>query len=328
MSKTQPPTVEGARRRDLSLETLRGIAVLLMVFGHVVGDQATNGLEVPDDSWLRYLYYSVEFIRMPLFTVISGYVYAIRPLRQGSIGRFIQGKARRLLVPFLAVGLLQLCARSLAPSHRPTEWSHVWDYFVYGFDQFWFVQALFVIFGFVAVAENFGWLSHRRGWVMASAFALLATTALPRYEFLSLWGAEYLAPYFLLGLAVRRYEERIPRAWATGIALAVCSVGTVMHQCVWFHQLDVPVDQMSWLALTVGLSGTGLLLLHRPSFSGLAVIGSSSFAIYLFHVFGTAGTRIGCNKLGIDSTEFSSTRFSAPSIPTSGRIMPTWPPAY
>ena len=63
--------------KDLRIETMRGLALFLMVAGHVIGSSSDLGMKVPDDSVLRYLYESLVYIRMPLFTAISGYVYAL-----------------------------------------------------------------------------------------------------------------------------------------------------------------------------------------------------------------------------------------------------------
>ena len=91
-------------KKDQSIETLRGLAIILMVAGHVIGNTSAHGMRVEDDSVFRHIYFSLKFLRMPLFTVISGYVYALRPLNTTMIGRFIKGKARRILVPMVAVG--------------------------------------------------------------------------------------------------------------------------------------------------------------------------------------------------------------------------------
>lgn len=66
--------------RDKHIETLRGIAIFLVVIGHVIGIDAKGGMKVSDDSLLRYLYDLFENMRMPLFTVISGWGYSLHPV--------------------------------------------------------------------------------------------------------------------------------------------------------------------------------------------------------------------------------------------------------
>jgi uncharacterized membrane protein len=65
------------------VQTLRGLACLLLVAFHTVGSTAASGLHVPDDSRYREFTNLFVHLRMPLFTFLSGLVYAYRPLRSG-----------------------------------------------------------------------------------------------------------------------------------------------------------------------------------------------------------------------------------------------------
>lgn len=67
-------------RKNLSVETLRGIAILLVVVGHVVGSDAGGGMKIDFPHPLRYLYLWIDYIQMPLFTAIAGWVYALEAL--------------------------------------------------------------------------------------------------------------------------------------------------------------------------------------------------------------------------------------------------------
>ena len=75
--------------KDPNIETLRGLAILLVVAGHVIGIDATGGMKVADDSLWRYLYASLQYVRMPLFTAISGWVYALHPVAAHEAGTFM-----------------------------------------------------------------------------------------------------------------------------------------------------------------------------------------------------------------------------------------------
>src|SRR5688572_16946795 len=102
--------------RQSHVDTLRGLAVLLMVAGHVIGDLPTTGLRVADDSTLRHFYVSLQFLRMPLFAVITGYVYAYRPLEPDKAGRFLANKLRRLLIPLFTVATAQYLCHVYMPA--------------------------------------------------------------------------------------------------------------------------------------------------------------------------------------------------------------------
>jgi surface polysaccharide O-acyltransferase-like enzyme len=59
-----------------NIDTVRGLACLFIVALHAVGDTPSNGLRLPMTSDWHYAMESIEFLRIPLFTALSGYLYA------------------------------------------------------------------------------------------------------------------------------------------------------------------------------------------------------------------------------------------------------------
>jgi glucan biosynthesis protein C len=109
--------------KDASIETLRGLACILLVAFHVIGEDNASGLHVADDSALRWYADSFAYLRMPLFTFISGYVYALRPLTAfDKWPQFLRGKTRRLLLPMFVVGTFLAVLKTYAPGvNEPTK---------------------------------------------------------------------------------------------------------------------------------------------------------------------------------------------------------------
>jgi fucose 4-O-acetylase-like acetyltransferase len=86
-----------------------------MAAGHVIGT-TNRGLRVADDSIWHYDYLALADIRMPLFTLISAYVYAMVPVAEWrNYPRLIKGKSRRLLLPLITVGTLMHVLRHVVP---------------------------------------------------------------------------------------------------------------------------------------------------------------------------------------------------------------------
>jgi glucan biosynthesis protein C len=71
-----------------NINTVRGLACLLIVALHVVGDAASNGLHLPMTSAWHYVMQSIEFLRIPLFTALSGYLYAGRRVTAQKLSNF------------------------------------------------------------------------------------------------------------------------------------------------------------------------------------------------------------------------------------------------
>ncbi len=56
------------------------MALLLLIVGHAIGGPG-RGMKVDAGPAWRYFCVALLFFRMPLCTVISGYVYALKPVR-------------------------------------------------------------------------------------------------------------------------------------------------------------------------------------------------------------------------------------------------------
>jgi fucose 4-O-acetylase-like acetyltransferase len=102
----------------------------------------------------------LEDLRMPLFTTISGVVYALRPVHELSgFPGLICGKVRRLLVPLHTVGALLFLMQRIAPgvNHRP-ELGDVWRICLYQYEHLWFLEAIFLVFLVVGLLDANGHL--------------------------------------------------------------------------------------------------------------------------------------------------------------------------
>ena len=281
-----------------SLDTLRGLACLLLVVYHVIGSDPSNGLRVTDGT-LRVLNDGLAYLRMPLFTFLAGMVYGLRPFA-GDSRAFLAGKARRLLVPMLFVGTIFALAQSLLPSTNfgaapgaGREWRLL---HVEPVGHFWFVEALFWIFVLVWALERGRALATPGRFALAWLLAALLDLTVHGPRWLALDGAVFLLPYFLGGLAATRFSlvPRLAGPWTRILLIAAAALAVV--------QLGVPVpnpDRHGPWILLAGVSLCALCVGLRIDVPWLARIGASSYAIYLFHVFFTAASRIALAKAGL-----------------------------
>lgn len=282
--------------KNLQIETLRGLACVLLVAYHVVGSEPTGGLKVETGIY-RELNDLLAYIRMPLFTFLSGWVYSLRPFEKGAIS-FVKSKARRLLLPMLTVGTLFAILQSITPGANSAvqDWTTI---HIIPVAHFWFLEAIFTIFSFIVVLETLRALQNIRGYSIILALASIMFVAKIYQPIFALSGAIYLFPFFLLGMLHSRYitsskiKAAAPWIYFTILAISLFTIDFNIE----------PSEKRSFIALIISASCCLLLQNLRIKSNFLGLIGRYSYSIFLFHVFFTAASRIFLHKVGIANVE-------------------------
>ena len=272
--------------RDIKVDTLRGLACIFLVAYHVIGNNETNGLKI-SEGWLRDINDLLECVRMPLFTFLSGMVYALRPI-QSEWQAFMKGKVRRLLVPMLVVGTFFAIVQSLVPgtNNKIDNWFLI---HIYPVQHFWFVEALFFVFVLIVPLE-LSKLLQKKWMVIAiiGAFIMLSVGQ-PYTKLLAFKGFVYLTPFFLFGLYVVRFK------FSTLSPLVSFSLFFALMLALYLNESNVYGQGL--LGCCIGLLSCYLLLGINLRITLLAKIGVYSYSIYIFHVFFTAAIRLAIGKV-------------------------------
>lgn len=277
--------------RNSTIDTLRGLACILLVAYHVIGITPDSGLRI-QEGVLKDANSLLIYIRMPIFTFLSGFVYAQRPF-SSNWKKFMAGKIRRLIVPMLFVGTLFALVQTITPGTNTaiTDWRVL---HLMPVAHYWFIEALFLIFLVIIPLEHFKILQNKTGFALPFLIAALLYVSNAGTPWLSIAGAIYLFPYFLVGLYCSRFPVQINNRKILGYVL----ITTIILFLLFFGQ-QYGGERRSLNALIIGtLFCTGLLFIEFESLF-LAKIGIFSYSIYLFHVFFTAASRILFIKIGI-----------------------------
>jgi glucans biosynthesis protein C len=283
------------------VQTLRGAACMLLVAYHVVGSDSMMGLRVHPDSLWRSFAESLIHLRMPLFTFLSGFVYAYRPIRPGQERTFAKKKLLRLLLPLLTVSTVYFLLQQVAPDvnwRRP--WSQMWQIYFMPYAHFWFLQAIILIFALVGVLDRFGAMRRLSGFAVVFAAALV----LHLYLFIdpSIFSSNqalYLLPFFIAGLGANRFGAQIQWPPFKYLCLVVFVSLMTLHILSVFHVYGEIIERRTYIGTALSLAGLMSLLFWIPPSRMLAWIGGFSFTIYLYHVFFSGGTRATLSALGL-----------------------------
>jgi len=264
------------------LLTLRGFAILLVVSLHTMYNPDVH---VEDGTIWAYLCSSLAFLRMPLFTVMSGLLYGARPLREGQAGPFWKGKCRRILLPFMCAAIPLYILLSFTATQVTYPLSEIWTVFVLPFDIYWFLQALVVVLAIVTILEVTGVM--RRDWPRRIALVIATITAISLgdvfetqswLKWMNVGRGLYLLPFFLWGIELTKLKGD---RWFVGIASVVLVVSVAMQQRTLLTGGEIVRTEP--LAIVGGLAVTGLLIRFPFRLKPLAYIGAFSYTVYLYH---------------------------------------------
>lgn len=295
--------------KNLSVETLRGLAIILVVMGHVIGSRSDGGMRVADDSFLRHLYYTFQYLRMPLFTVISGWVYALRPAIRQNLADFTVKKIRRILVPMIFVGGTYYVLQSVVPgTNRSYELHDIWRISIFPYTFYWYLHSLFIVFLIVSVTDALSLASTFRKWLVFFLLSMLLLIirdqiipeSFPNY--FGFKGAIYLLPFFLIGTGIKNFNSYFGNRYFLMVSSMLLASGLIVQQLAWYKIVDLQLTSAGGAGLLIGVTGV-IVCLHLKFQSGWLIwMGNYAYSIFLFHSFGTSGGRIILNTLGIHHT--------------------------
>lgn len=292
---------------EIPIETMRALAVILLVSFHVIGSDPNAGLTVGYPNMLRLFADFFIDLRMPFFAFIAGYVYALRPLVFKEYPKFIQGKLRRLYIPCAIAAVAFLIASNVMQTRFALPLTEGWKVFMQSYVHFWFLQAILVIFVLFGLVDTL--LRGRFSVVALIAAAGVSLSGLTfDTVFFSLNGAIYLSPYFLLGIVFLRYApEVIEMSEKLTLVLIVTAVICMLVNIQTLYETGTfSLERRDAQSLFFGVSICALAMMWSPRLAVLERLSPYAFTIYLYHVFGTVGGRILCNQLNVTQLE---TRF-------------------
>lgn len=287
---------------ELPTETVRAIAVVLLVSFHVIGgDQGGRGLGLEYPHPLRFYADLLVDLRMPLFAFIAGAVFGLKPVAPDRLGPFLTGKLRRLALPgFTAITVFLLMSTAM---HSPEGIiTHPWDAYLRHYTIFWFLQAMLVIFVTYCTLDI---LTGGRILLPALVLSMVAVVAGWGFQsdIMALNRVTHLLAYFLLGLTFIRHlgwiqRHRGPIALA---GLAAMLAGLTLNLLILSRSGAFSAERLDLQSLLFGCGACISAFLLLPRLGWLQWLGAFSLTIYLYHILATSMSRRVLGAAGVES---------------------------
>lgn len=282
---------------DLRVETIRGFAILAVVAHHATLFLRSDiGVFGADAGFVNQLvgWQSgfLQPIRMPLFTFISGWVYALRPVSPHTALPFISGKIRRILIPLFVVSSLTYFfflatepgyPQIAVPDLRPVMPAEFWLSWFFHVGHLWFLQALLTVFIVVMLLDLLGWMGTTKQWLLWLLLGVLVYAYLPGVQFMSLYKVPDILVFFLAGVGAKRFSELWVKKEVLTAFWVIFTIAMLSH-VVWKLTNESFDPRLHFLA--VGVVGPICLIYLNFVWAPLVWIGGYSYAIFLYHLFG------------------------------------------
>jgi len=288
------------------VDALRALAATAIVFLHVSSPIAQAPVANPGARWwFANLVYSLARPSIALFVMISGFLL-LSPSKEEGIGTFFRKRFIRIVVPFLAWGVVYFvwknhahvsasdCARLVREFVEGPVYYHLW--FIYTITGVYLATPVLRVYVKSASLSNYTYL-------MGTWFA---GTCL--YPIIShFWGIHIGIPImtaggflgaFLLGDFLRRVGVgKAARGWLALIA-AVCCTVTVGAGYALSGGVPVKYDAVfqEFLSPTVVVTAACIFLLCKDlslgkmrarfpgAFAAMSAVSGTSFSVYLMHI--------------------------------------------
>lgn len=315
-ANSRPSTGLGAAERVKWVDTTRGLAILLVVFGHAAGgliDAAGPG-SLPS---LRYAFLGIYTFHMAVFFFVAA-LFVQQRLEKG-ISSFFGRLLTTLVYAYFLWSIIQysliFSLGSLVNHPADNYWDTIFALPWSPVSQFWFLHALFLIH-LLAVAA---WRLGGRWTVLGAALLVkLVVTFVPTTPALSLAASN--APYYAIGFVLgwKRASNLLAQASTelrgfviigAGAALVLlCSQADAIQPFIVVETASsAGIAKLAWIPamLPATLLGSAALMLTAERLARQVgamarlteYLGTMTMPIFLLHIFFIAGTRIFLAKL-------------------------------
>ena len=285
-----------ASDRIVWIDASKGLAIVLVVFGHVIGGMMARGW-IDQAGPPRVIYNYIYSFHMPLFFFIAG-TFAIDRIRT-HVGQAMLSRVGSILWPYLLWSAVFIIAEPLIHSFRldPRDETSLFESFrqlILG-ETSWFLWVLFLAHCVLAVTK-------RIPNTLVFALSVMVSVLLSPINLGTLSSLVHFMPFMALGAAIGRqnlialFNSRWSSALLGAAALAALFLFVSLYpdrEQLAAHNTKAPI--LSFLCGVIGsfaaimlAKSCGTLRLERV----LSVVGAASLVVFLLHPYFQGVSRV------------------------------------
>lgn len=266
------------------IDSMKGLAILLMVMGHVIAYQFAD-YNVAYDQYPRItmvVYRIIYSFHMPLFMFCAGlFALRINEYTWSSFGQSLWKRAYTLLLPFFCSGFIFNHVR------------HVHAFFWFLWMLFWFIVFVMVVDALCSVLPKYGQIVSSCIIAVMAVIVHIAYHKFLKYEHLPWVDIGHLRqfPFFCMGVLCARYN--LCEKWFSqnGIFTGALLVFGFFTYWITIKGYSIPLQYITWCVLPISAI-VACVYLFKEGLSGNSIIekclqdiGRHSLEIYIIHNF-------------------------------------------
>lgn len=196
------------QQRNRYLDILRGVAVFLMVFGHCF--QYGNGTELIESTDFFYdiVFEVIYSFHMPLFMILSGYLFYYTALKYTENSAFFKNRFWRTIMPiigwqtlhYLVLGIYKVC------NGESITLLFVYQYIRSWFMNIWFLLAILTCSVIVYITRKYA-----RDSAIVYFLVFVLTFVTPDFYVVTFSYQKYVYPCFLAGYFCAVYQKEVQK---------------------------------------------------------------------------------------------------------------------
>jgi len=283
-----------------SLYLIRGVAIALVVIGHVIGYNRDYGMRQmynSDLSALGWLCDLINTFHMPIFFIASGVAFAVFSNKNTTFQKFVTSKFEKLIIPLICWAPIYFVFQSLSKG-KQFNFVDIVKATIFPYEIFWFLHALIFATFLSFICFKF----FKSNLVYFSVSILLFILGFGYWNLFYAFGV-FIASYLE---KIRSFLEKLPLSL---IFILICCGITTMAFTKYFIAVNniensrIINGPLAFLCMYALINSREKILLPKQLehlrhaiATYFVYLGVASMIIYLFHGYFTRGIIIFITK--------------------------------